>query len=118
MRRNPLIVVSTVLAWLFRARSQTSIDPRAIRVIDGDTIEYLGKRHRLDGFDAPEIFHPASRHELQQGIEAKQTLAGYVAAASRAELICYETDRYGRTLASLRLDGHDVAGLMTTTGRK
>ena len=114
MTRNPFVILSTVLSWFFRAHSRLKIDPRHIHVIDGDTIRYQGHRYRLIGFDAPEIFSPASAHEHRQGIASRRTLSDLVTGATTAELTTYENDRYGRTLASLRLDGVDVATHITT----
>jgi endonuclease YncB( thermonuclease family) len=63
MSKTPLIIVTTVLGRLFRARRQIRIDPRALRIVDGDTVALAGQRHRLVGFNAPEITHPASAQE-------------------------------------------------------
>jgi hypothetical protein len=43
-------------------------------VIDGDTIEYMGRRVRMVDYDAPEIGEPKCTYELEVGHHAKNRL--------------------------------------------
>lgn len=83
-----------------------------IHVVDGDTIRTNGERIRILGLDTPEYGKGArcreeataaemARHELQR-LLAK----GEVAIARQG------TDRYGRSLARVTVDGVDVADVL------
>ncbi len=90
---NPFAVLGQVFKWLFRVQQRLNVDPRTLRVIDGDTIEYLGIRYRLMGYDTPEIFSASTQYEYQQGLAAKALLRSHINNAHTAQLICYEPDR-------------------------
>ncbi|MCB1381774.1 MAG: thermonuclease family protein [Notoacmeibacter sp.] len=94
-------------------------------VVDGDTVKLLCpgegiRRARLLGFDTPEIFSPACLAEFARGIAAMAWLEGRLLAARHYAVAAPETgpasDRYGRRLVSLRIDGLDVAGDLTARG--
>jgi len=86
-----------------------------IRVIDGDTFDVGGTRVRVAGIDAPET-HPA-RCAAEQGL-------GLAATAKLAELLRgrplwisgNQTDRYGRSVRTVRVGGRDVAEAMISSG--
>lgn len=90
-------------------------------VVDGDTVKLLCPGEgfvtaRLTGFDTPEVFSPLCLSELAKGVAATAWLnaalfaAGHIAEEGSAD------DRYGRRLASLRLDGEDVAQRIVASG--
>lgn len=90
-----------------------TIDPTELTIIDGDTIRYRGSTIRLLGFDTPETFEPNCAAELTKGNLATARLRTLVSAASVVGLqYNSESDRYGRSLASLFLDGQDVGDLL------
>ena len=76
-----------------------------IGIADGDTLTLLdeGKvshRIRLDGIDAPE-------RTQDYGQRARESLAG-MAHGRRAVAECPKTDRYGRDVCRVTVDGIDV----------
>lgn len=91
------------------------------RVIDGDTVDLSCPdrgtvRARLMGFDTPEISDPGCAAERRLGLQAKARLRALLAAASWVEAGFHGTDRYGRALVVLRLDGRDVATTLISEG--
>ena len=78
---------------------------KVVGVADGDTLTLLDEQHqqhriRLDGIDAPERSQPF-------GQRARQSLASL--AHGRAALAeCPKTDRYGRLVCRVTVDGVDV----------
>jgi micrococcal nuclease len=70
------------------------------RIVDGDTIELSnGTIIRIQGIDAPESGQP-------YGKEAKEALApiiGYIVSYKP-----YDTDKYGRTVARVYVEGIDI----------
>jgi endonuclease YncB( thermonuclease family) len=76
-----------------------------VGIADGDTLTLIddGKtshRIRLDGIDAPE-------RTQDHGQRARQSLAG-LAHGRRAVAACPKTDRYGRAVCRVTVDGVDV----------
>jgi endonuclease YncB( thermonuclease family) len=85
-----------------------AITGRVVGVSDGDTITVLaaGDRQlkvRLDGIDAPESSQAF-------GAKSKQSLSELVYGRT-VTIAGSKTDRYGRTVGSVSLDGQDI-GLM------
>ena len=75
------------------------------RVVDGDTIVFQGigtktQRVRLADIDTPELDQP-------WGEEAKAALKVW-AESRRAEIRIVDTDRYGRLVATLWIDGKNI----------
>ena len=76
-----------------------------VRIVDGDTLTLLDTsrvRHRirLDGIDAPERSQP-------YGQRARESLEGLTHGRA-ARAVCTKTDRYGRAVCSVTVDGVDV----------
>ena len=86
-----------------------------LRVVDGDDVEWCGKRYRLAGYDAPEIhnFRSSMDRELerQRGQLAKLRLQTLIGAARSVHLIDWgKSVSHGtRQLATLLVDGRDVS---------
>lgn len=94
---------------------------RVTGVIDGDTVrlacpDRAEDRGRLVGFDAPEVFSPACAREWRLGMAATAFLRREIWAAGEIETRLRGTDRYGRLLVVLALDGEDVAQRMLASG--
>jgi hypothetical protein len=99
----------------------TRTDCRLARVIDGDTVDLdcPGQgvvRARLTGFDTPEAFSPGCDSELARGKAATRALDRHIRDAGEMRVAFQGTDRYGRLLARMTLDGNDVAGPMIAEG--
>lgn len=91
----------------------THLEGRIVGVTDGDTVTLLDIRHsqhklRLAGIDAPEIRMP-------YGQRAKQHLATLVFGRNVLAIITKQ-DRYGRAIATIRVNGADVNLQMIEVG--
>ncbi|QNQ40946.1 thermonuclease family protein [Brucella intermedia] len=86
-------------------------------VIDGDTFVFRSERIRIANIDAPEIGHPKCDAERRLGLVARQRLAALLSSgqvdiekgdpkSGRAR------DRYGRTLATVYVEGVDVGSIL------
>jgi micrococcal nuclease len=98
-----------------QASSSTAVEPlrgKVISVSDGDTLKLLVGRDtvtvRLDGIDAPESGQSF-------GGRAKQALAEAVQGKS-VVVHARGTDRYGRTLGGILVDGIDVNAMLVERG--
>ena len=92
-----------------------------ILVVDGDTVKMLCPAEgivtaRLLGLDTPEIFSPGCLGELGKGLMATARLNAALFSAAHIAETGATTDRYGRRLVTLRLDGADVAPAMIAAG--
>ena len=94
---------------------------RILRVVDGDTVTLMCAEEgmqsaRLVGFDTPEKFSPQCMAEFVAAERAGWAIRTFIQKADRLTLTREGTDRYGRALVRLELDGQDVAGLMIRAG--
>lgn len=103
-------------------RPAASIEPartvpvHRLSVYDGDTIRLGPERIRIVGLDTPEYGSRARcREEALAAERAKQALIGEIARGDVA-LHRQGTDRYGRTLDRVTVNGRDVAGTMIARG--
>ena len=94
---------------------------KVLYVIDGDTlvISVAGEKTtvRLIGVDAPESVHPDAEKNTPEGEQASQWLEHLV--TGRLVTLEYDeemTDRYGRTLAYVYLDGVLLQDALLTAG--
>lgn len=117
MRKTGLTVKAITLACLIQAIISgiafADLHGRVVKVLDGDTIEVLQStsersRIRLSGIDAPEknqAFGQRSRQFLSSRLAQQLvTISGN------------ETDRYGRLLGTVWLNGQDVNALQVQNG--
>lgn len=95
----------TILQLLFLISSLISND---LYVKDGDTIRLSGKTIRLSCIDAPEKDQP-------YGIEAKNHLSNLL-QGKEIKVIEESTDRYGRILAWLVVEGDTINYKMVEDG--
>jgi micrococcal nuclease len=90
-------------------------------VIDGDTVSLICPEDgmvsaRLMGFDTPEKYAPKCLGEFWRR-NGPRGIAGADPAGGPDEADVHRgTDRYGRALVELEIDGVDVARLMVRTG--
>ena len=89
-----------------------TITGKVVSVADGDTLTILDSARaqhkvRLAQIDAPETGHGKNKPAQSFGNDSKQSLAeltfGKVVTAS-----CGDTDRYGRSVCGITVDGLDV----------
>lgn len=94
---------------------QTGEERRVYRLFleieDGDTVVYRGRYMRFLGVDAPEVSSP--RHGLYQdqpyGREAKMFTRLEIKSARKVTYRADGTDRYGRLLVHLFVDGYPLS---------
>ena len=83
-----------------------------VGVVDGDTIDVLvghqKTRIRIEGIDCPELAQPFGR-------AAKQFSSDRV-FGKRVEILTQTTDRYGRTIARVRVGGQDLGLALLEAG--
>lgn len=111
------IAIVALLAWVAPAVAGGRIVGQA-SVIDGDTIEVHGQRIRLFAIDAPEsrqLCLDERSRRWRCGAVAANELADFIA---RRPVSCREVDRdrYGRTVATCRVAGEDLAGWLVGRG--
>lgn len=87
-----------------------------ISVYDGDTIRLGDERIRIVGLDTPELGHRAQCQE--EAVAAEQAKQALIAEFARGNVALERqgTDRYGRTLARVTVDGRDVADTLIAQG--
>ena len=101
--------------------SPDSLQYEVIRAIDGDTLllSIYGTETtvRLIGIDAPESVHTNPEKNTPEGTQASQWMKAFV-AGKRVSLEYDQelTDRYGRTLAYVYVDGHLLEDYLLTLG--
>lgn len=86
-------------------------------VIDGDTITAGHERIRIANIDAPEIGNPKCDAERRLGLVAKRRLAELLGEGDsiikRGDPVTGRIkDRYGRTLATITVNGRDVGEVL------
>ena len=105
------IVVSILLCT-------ASCEPAEIRVWDGDSIRLgttrLSEAVRIFNIDAPEIEGQCA-YETDLALQSKIRLAELL-KGQRIEILHQGTDRYGRTLAAIRVEGRDVGDILVSEG--
>ncbi len=73
-------------------------------------------RARLTGYDTPESFEPGCRAEANAARAATARLRALVREADTVGTRFSGTDRYGRQLVHLSLDGRDVGAILIAEG--
>ncbi|WP_343082039.1 thermonuclease family protein [Ostreiculturibacter nitratireducens] len=119
------LVALPSLADAVRGIARPSVDDadncRVVQVIDGDTVSLWcptrgAERARLTGFDTPELFSPSCPSELWRAWQAKWQLRWALWTADEVRTVRTGTDRYGRALVGLYVDGRDVRQTMIDGG--
>ena len=90
-------------------------------VVDGDTFDYGGDRVRIANIDTPEISRSQCPAEMVLGMAAKRRLESLL-RRGKIDVIVGDPadgrtkDRYGRTLATVKVDGQDVGEILIGEG--
>jgi micrococcal nuclease len=86
-------------------------------VIDGDTIRApYSVTYRLEGYDAPETRFAQCAYERELGERATRRLEELMSKGRVRLIEKGRRDKYGRTLAELRINGRNVAEIMVREG--
>ena len=86
--------------------------PTAFIVVDADTIRSpVGVKYRLLGSDAPETLYAKCDSELRLGMKAKARLEQLIASGTARIIESGRLDKYRRSLATLTINGEDVAAV-------
>jgi micrococcal nuclease len=87
------------------------------RIVDGDTVwSPSGEKIRILGIDAPELHPCRCKAECELGQKALSFVRIRVESARVVEVARTGQDRYGRTLARLRVDGSDPGSALVAKG--
>lgn len=92
--------------------------PKAARtacVIDGDTIRYQGRRIRITGIDAPELYPARCAAEQQKGEAARTALLNWLNAGPFT-LNGTAHDQYARELRSITRGDEDAGKVLVERG--
>lgn len=101
----------------FPTGAQASYPAIGIRVIDGDTISLNSERIRIANIDTPETSpRAACSYERELAERATSRARALFRNAQAVTVIRSGTDRYGRTLARVSLDGRDFGRTMVSEG--
>lgn len=116
---EPRKTVRFLLLVLFmaatHAQAKTIFTGNVSFVSDGDTLWVRPdaggppRKLRIDGIDAPEI--------CQTGGEAAREVLRQLVLHQHVEVTIRRNDDYGRGLARIRLDGHDLGAQMVQAGQ-
>lgn len=87
--------------------------PRDNCVVDGDTIWWAGEKIRLADIDTPEM-RGKCRSESERAVRARDRLAVILGPGFRIHRS--GTDRYGRTLAVLTVNGRSAGDQLVSEG--
>ena len=113
-----VLAPSALAAALFACSTPSECGPPAAvvsRVIDGDTVELTsGERVRYLLVDTPEVDGVASECYARQALALNRTLVEHRRIELRYEEQC--TDRFGRLLAYVTVDGREVNSLLVEEG--
>lgn len=122
-----LIVAAGLFSWCLPLLSAPSLGPGQViegtaRVVDGDTLDLLGERVRLEGIDAPEHGQMCGRGLV--GTVLRTWACGKAAIRHLQDLIagrevqCHGLgrDTYGRLLAQCFVNGEDINARMVRDG--
>ena len=83
-----------------------------VRVVDGDTIRLGRERIRILGVDTPEMgLNARCNEERRLADVARMTLIDFI-EGERLEIERHGKDRFGRTLAYIRVRGADVGEML------
>ena len=89
--------------------------PNAACVVDGDTIWFEGEKFRAEEFDAPEMGPPKCKRPAALAKAARSAMLQML-NSGEVDIERTGTDRYGRTLARITVDGQSVSDVLISKG--
>ena len=116
MTMIPARTICATVAILAMLATSADAAPRAI---DGDTIVIDGETIRVANIDTPEIRHAQCDAELRLGQVAKRRVAELIGAGTITIIRGDNgrmTDKYGRSLGRVLVDGRDVGEMLVAEG--
>jgi endonuclease YncB( thermonuclease family) len=117
--KKPHLIRAVLASALLTLSLAGAASAASIRAIDGDTIEIDGETIRILNIDTPEIRHAQCDAERRLGQVAKQRMARLLRAGRigiRRGDGGRMTDKYGRTLAVVDIDGVDIGEQLIAEG--
>ena len=114
MKRLLVLFLVVAISLLSCAPVATESQVKVVRVIDGDTIEIAGGAHvRYIGMDTPEIYPEVEYYGLEAKAKNIELVEGKVVTLVKD---VSETDKYGRLLRYVYVDGVFVNGELVRLG--
>ncbi|MCP1556653.1 UNVERIFIED_ORG: endonuclease YncB(thermonuclease family) [Methylobacterium sp. SuP10 SLI 274] len=118
------LAVGCASTLAIRPASAERFDGDRLIVLDGDTVALpcavpargCAEKVRLSGIDTPEVSRPRCEAERISGLKAKERLAGLIRGQAVELARAGETDRYGRTLGTLRVPAGEVGAILMREG--
>jgi len=90
---------------------------RVTCVVDGDTIWLQGVNLRLESFDTPEPYNDVCGGQAEVALAKKASARLLALLNGNAFTVdAHGNDRYGRTLATIRIAGTDVGDILIAEG--
>lgn len=84
-------------------------------ILDGDTVVGNGQRIRLEGIDTAEMRASCENEAILANL-ARDHLTQQILMADRVHFCPSGQDRYGRTLATVKVDGKDAGQALVAAG--
>ena len=111
--RCAIAVITIVVAIAGQALAADPVVWRVVNVHDGDTLTALDdtntqQRIRLQGIDAPELGQPFGR--------ASRDRLAALAKGKAATITPHGRDRYGRTIATIEIEGDELGHRLVAEG--
>jgi micrococcal nuclease len=114
MKRLLTLLLVVAISLLSCAPVTIESQARVVRVIDGDTIEIAGGAHvRYIGMDTPETYPEVEFYGLEAKAKNIELVEGKVVTLVKD---VSETDKYGRLLRYIYVDGVFVNGELVRLG--
>ena len=114
MLMKKLLILLFIVAFLVGCSPVTEGQVRVVRVIDGDTIEIASGAHvRYIGIDTPETYPQVEPFGLEAKAKNIELMEGKLVTLERD---VSDTDKYGRLLRYVYVDGLFVNGELVRLG--
>jgi len=85
-------------------------------VVDGDTVWFGRTKVRIENIDTPEIGQAKCAYERKLGERARDRLLAILSAGAYRVIYSGRSDRFGRPLVRIAIDGKDVGDQLVAEG--